>query len=172
MEFIFSKDDVRNSTLTLLTNEPIYEISTSSKSLLAETTVIKKFRRDGESEYMGLIELHGTREDECRVWGRNMPPKSESFWKSAKSFVASNGQKYTWKMKSNANQELRDQSDNTIATWERSHTGIFSKRPRPAKLSISHAAVSVADDIVSTFVVVEQWTRINRSAAASSVVVA
>ncbi|KAK7041888.1 hypothetical protein VNI00_008862 [Paramarasmius palmivorus] len=148
-------------------DEPIYEVSTTKKSLLAETTVIKKYHKDGEPEYMGLVELYA-RTDVCKVWGKDMPPKSDGFFKNGRSFVASDGQKYTWKQKSNGNQELTDQSKNVIATWERAHTGFFSGRPSAARLSIAEAGVSIADDIVVTFVDVEQWTRINQAAAAAA----
>jgi hypothetical protein len=91
MDLIFSKDDIRNCTLSLLTwpDEPIYEVSTTKKSLLAETTVIKKFRKDGEPEYMGLIELYA-RTDVCKVWGKDMPPKSDGFFKKYGDILSQN----------------------------------------------------------------------------------
>ncbi|KAK7022760.1 hypothetical protein VNI00_016963 [Paramarasmius palmivorus] len=159
MDLIFSKYDMRNSLLTRA-DEPVYEISTTRGTpLTMETTVIKKFRKDGEKEHMGLIELCRT-EDKCEVWGKNMPPKSDGFFKKyedvlrqspGRSFVASDGQKYTWKLASDGNQELCDQSKNIIATSEKAHSGFFSGKPSPARLSIATAGVPMIDDIVTTF---------------------
>ncbi|ESK89687.1 hypothetical protein Moror_16904 [Moniliophthora roreri MCA 2997] len=154
MDFLLSKDSVRNCTITRLNGQPAYEVSTPSRFFHTETTTIKKFMGH-EVHDMALIELHTYHDSVCKVWGRDMVPKSDGFFSNGKSFIASDGQKYTWKMKSDG-LRLRDTLDNTIAVFEESSVGFFGWKSRPAKLSISQAIV---DDIIATFVLVEQKRR-------------
>ncbi|EEB86916.1 hypothetical protein MPER_15965, partial [Moniliophthora perniciosa FA553] len=107
---------------------------------------------------MAVIELHELHDDVCQVWGRDIAPKSDGFFSSGRSFTASDGQKYTWKMKSDR-AVLRDKFENTIAVFEKSHTGFFSGNPSQAKMSISQTGLSLADEIVTTFVLLEQKDR-------------
>ncbi|ESK95461.1 hypothetical protein Moror_12753 [Moniliophthora roreri MCA 2997] len=158
MDLLLSKDSVRNCTITLLSGQPVYEVSTSSR-LFQKKTIIKKFR--GYEVYdMAVIELHDFHDNVCQVWGRHMLPKSDGLFSSGRSFVASDGQKYTWKTTS-GKPTLRDKLDNTIAIYERSRTGFFSGNASQAKISVSQAGLSIVDDIVATFVLVKQKDKAN-----------
>ncbi|ESK89686.1 hypothetical protein Moror_16903 [Moniliophthora roreri MCA 2997] len=167
MDLLLSKDSVRNCTMSLPNGQPIYEVSTPSRYFHTEQTTIKRLKGQ-ESRDMALIELHGFHDDVCQVWGKDMVPKSDGLFKSGKTFTASDGKRYTWKIKLSKT-ILLDQFENTIAVFENSHTGFFSGNPRQAQLSISEGGLSIADDIVATFVLVDQRNRQNqRTAAASS----
>ncbi|ESK95462.1 hypothetical protein Moror_12754 [Moniliophthora roreri MCA 2997] len=162
MDLLLSKDSVRNCTITLLTGQPVYQVSTPSRFFHTETTTIKRFKGNQVHD-MAVIERHDFHDDVCQVWGRDIVPKSDGCFSSGRSFTASDSQKYTWKMKCDR-AVLRDQFDNTIAAFEKSHTGFFSGNPSQAKISISQAGLSIADELIATFVLVEQKDRESRKA--------
>ena len=70
MDLLFSKDSVRDTTISSLDGRPIYHISTS-ETLENERTTITKFHH--EMAVIELMNLYGA--ETCRVWGRDMAHK-------------------------------------------------------------------------------------------------
>ncbi|KAF9265811.1 hypothetical protein L218DRAFT_835251, partial [Marasmius fiardii PR-910] len=103
------------------------------------------------------IEIHTLEDDVCQVWGRHLKPRSEGLMSSKRKFTSSNGQEYTWKQKTSGKKTLLwDKFQNTVAVYEDKHSGIFSGKPSPAKLSISPAGYPIVDEILVTFLFVKQ----------------
>ncbi|KAG7092976.1 hypothetical protein E1B28_009277 [Marasmius oreades] len=169
MDLIFSKDSLRDATLSLPTGQPIYEISTPDRWFHHARTMIKKFQ-PGMSlpQDMGVIEIHSWNKSVVEVWGRSVLPKSPGVFKRGELFTSSNGQQYTWKRKSRT-AVLTDKLDNTMAVYDERRTNVFSrKEPSPAKLAVAPAAVEIADEIVGTFLYFEEQERRARTSAAAN----
>ncbi|KAK1217808.1 hypothetical protein PQX77_019514 [Marasmius sp. AFHP31] len=173
MDLLFTKDSCKNTTLSLPSGAPVYEINTPSRNFHTETSTIRKYRPEGgyQADDIGIIEFHSFHTDICQIWGRDFLPKSASMWKIASAFTSSNGQTYTWRRKSST-AVLEDKFQNNVAVYDQSHTGFFSGNPRPAMLSISADAMQIIDEVVCTFFYIEQKEQTRRrtanSAAASS----
>ncbi|KAL0571016.1 hypothetical protein V5O48_010937, partial [Marasmius crinis-equi] len=148
-------ESARNATLMLPSGQPVYQVSTPTRVFHTEQTTIAKFLPDGSSIAIGLVELHSFHTDICQITGRNVLPKSDGIFRSGISFTSSNGKQYTWKRKTST-ALLTDKSGSTVATWERSHSGILSRNPRPAQLSVLSEGVQIIDEIVVTFMYIEQ----------------
>ncbi|KAL0062084.1 hypothetical protein AAF712_011084 [Marasmius tenuissimus] len=168
MDLLFTKDSPVNTTLSLPSGSPVYEISTPLRNFHTETTTIRKYRpAGGDPDDIGLIEIHSFHKDVCQLRGKDFLPKSPSMWKSTSFFTSSNGEAYTWHCKSDT-AVLNDKGENTVAMYERSHSGLISKNSQPAKLSISVEGMDIIDEIVLTFAYVEQQEQIHQRAAGSS----
>ncbi|KAL0568841.1 hypothetical protein V5O48_013127 [Marasmius crinis-equi] len=166
MELIFSKTSARNATLSLPSGQPVYELSTPSRLLHTEQTTITKFYPGNPPVTIGLVEMHSFHDDVCQLAGRNVLPKSDGFWKSGMTFTSSNGEHYTWKRKSDA-ALLSDKFKHNIAIYEESHSGFLSGTPSPAKLSVAPEGMGILDEIMVTFVYIEQQEQQSRAASAS-----
>ena len=80
MEFTFSNQDTRDTTLSLSTGQAVYQTSTpDAKFLRTETISIKKFEKDGEHD-MATVEIHSFHDDVCQVWGRDVVPKRDGLF--------------------------------------------------------------------------------------------
>jgi hypothetical protein len=60
---------------------------------------------------------------------------------------------------------LRDRINNIVALFEKSHSGIFHGSPKQAKLSVSPIGLPIVDEIVASFVLIEQRRRTEKKAA-------
>ncbi|KAL0063555.1 hypothetical protein AAF712_009564 [Marasmius tenuissimus] len=159
MDLLLTQDSPKNTTLTLSSGNPVYEISTPSRRFRTNTTTIRKYQPDGgHPNDIGVIELHSFHSDVCQIRERDFLPKSSSMWTRTLSFTSSNGEVYKWRHKS-AKAILEDKRKKTVAIYDKSHTGFFSRNPRPAMLSISVEAINIIDEIVCTFSYIEQKER-------------
>ncbi|KAK7025994.1 hypothetical protein VNI00_015825 [Paramarasmius palmivorus] len=168
MDLVFSDNNVRHTTITSLpSGQPVYRVSTTSSRILnSETATIKKISESENEELaqdIAIVKWHGLRDDTCRVRGRNVSPKHDKTFTTTKWFVASNGEKYSWKRSSNET-VLRDQTKNIVATHSRSPEDLHQ-----TKLSISQVGVPIVDDIVATFVLVEGRERKTEGASYASI---
>ncbi|KAL0571020.1 hypothetical protein V5O48_010941 [Marasmius crinis-equi] len=157
MDLIFSTDSARNTTLSLPSGQPLYDISTPSQAFHTDQTTISKIQSGRKQIAIGRVEMHSLHTDVCQVSGRDMLPKKDGIFRSGLSFTSSNGQKYTWKRKSGT-ALLSDKSKN-IASYERSHSGFLGRGRRPAKLSVAPEGVGILDEIVVTYMYIEQRPR-------------
>ncbi|KAL0563338.1 hypothetical protein V5O48_018732, partial [Marasmius crinis-equi] len=145
MDLTFSKDSVLSTTISLPSGDPVYELSTPSEKKYP--TTIK--RNDVE---IGSVELRRA----CSINGKAYSPKSGVF-SSDTTFTFSDGKKYTWKRDSwRGKVYLKDPHNETIATFNSSDPPVDPK----ATLSISNP--ELADEVIATFVYIEQRKRYSR----------
>ncbi|KAH8824581.1 hypothetical protein DL96DRAFT_1614482 [Flagelloscypha sp. PMI_526] len=183
MNFTFAKRDVWNTQILRDDDgTPFYETSTEDKTLiLGRETLLFRLGADGSKYQIGQVivgfELGGRKN--VMVGGHEIVPTSYSFLNKDQSFKASNGQKYTWKVKGESflHQlegvavgysrekilELRNSQNKSVvqvseASWD-------SKKNRPTtKLSLSPEVVEIADEIVALFIYMSgQKEKRNRS---------
>ncbi|KAL0581793.1 hypothetical protein V5O48_000272 [Marasmius crinis-equi] len=168
MDLIFSHDDARNTTLSSSSGQPLYEISTPGSR---EQTTITKLHPGEKPTEIGCVELRSGDASVCQVSGRDVLPRTGEFGRKnlAWSFTSSNGEKYTWTRKWDSNLlfDLTDTSKTSVVVYERSHSGFFSGKPRPAKLTLlpEGVALGILDEIVVTFVYIGQKAQQFRRAA-------
>ncbi|KAK1217750.1 hypothetical protein PQX77_019592 [Marasmius sp. AFHP31] len=162
MDLLLTQDSPKNTTLTLSSGNPVYEITTPSHTFHTDTTTIRKYRPDGgHPDDIGVIKLHNLRSDLCQIRGRDFLPPSSEIWTGTLSFTSSNGEVYTWCHKS-AKAILEDKRKKTVATYDKSHTGSVSSNPQPAMISISAEVMDIIDEIICTFSYIEQKERNRR----------
>ncbi|KAL0568170.1 hypothetical protein V5O48_013820 [Marasmius crinis-equi] len=161
MDLIISEDDrAKTTTFSLATGQPVYQVTVQSRgSFRSETRTISKFQHPGAPPTdIGMVELHSMSSDICQFWGRDIRPRTDmNSLSGAKGFTSSvNGQQYKWKRKLKK-AELTDKFRNTVAVYEDSRSGrLSSKGKTPAKLSVTPAAMGFLDEIIVTFVYIEQ----------------
>jgi len=101
------------------------------------------------------------------VWGRDVTPRRRML-SSSEEFIAADGQSYKWKSDWNDFRLVRnDGSDAPIASYDHGSLGILS-RSKPPTLSVTPEGVPILDDIVATWVYVDQKRRRRRAAAAAA----
>ncbi|KAK1220565.1 hypothetical protein PQX77_016660 [Marasmius sp. AFHP31] len=156
MDLVYSKDDQKNATLSLITGEPVYEIYTVEKFLQSEPTWIRKYQcSEHRPVEIGQVRVRSFHKDVCQLRGKDIRPRSMDSLSTKRSFTSlANGQKYIWKRKF-SKAKLLDKSKNTVAVYEESHSGFLSTKA-PAKLSIAPDGMAIIDEIVVTFVYFEQ----------------
>ncbi|KAL0570687.1 hypothetical protein V5O48_011275 [Marasmius crinis-equi] len=159
MDLIVSEDK-KTTTLSLPTGQPIYQITAKSRGTFrGETKVISKFQHPGAAPTdVGLVEVHSLSSDVCQFWGRDIRPRTDyNSMSEDKIFTSSvTGQKYKWH-RGLQKSKLTDKFKNTVASYEESHSSLLSsKRKSPAKLSVTPAGMQFLDEIVVTFVYIEQ----------------
>ncbi|KAK1217753.1 hypothetical protein PQX77_019595 [Marasmius sp. AFHP31] len=167
MDLLFTKNFTKNTSLTLPDGSLGYEISTPSRKLHTDTTIIRRYPPSGgDPESIGVIELHSIRTDVCQVHGKDFLPKSDSTHNISMTFTSSNGEVYKWRRES-TKAFLDDKSEETVATYEEGHTGLLGGIPRQAKLSISTEAMDIIDEVVCTFFYIEQKEQTRRRFASN-----
>ncbi|KAK7016985.1 hypothetical protein VNI00_008877 [Paramarasmius palmivorus] len=161
MDLIFPNQNTSTTTFTLSSGQALYKTSTDLGAKHSKTILIKKLDPDlkengsGERD-MAFLEIHKFHDDVCRVWGRDVALKTDGLFTSARSFDASDGKRYTWKFESSIGRgELKNASGEIIALSE--------KYPAQMKLTIEGDGLKIADDIVATFVIADQWARITNA---------
>ncbi|KAK1217809.1 hypothetical protein PQX77_019515 [Marasmius sp. AFHP31] len=170
MDFLLTVDSTVNTTLSLPSGTPVYEITTPLRTFRTHTTTIRKYEQEGGDPHdIGIVELHSLHKDVCQLRGKDFLPKKPSMLNlSSFSFTSSKGEEYTWHRKSDTQTVLNDKNKNAVATYEQSHAGLLNKEPRPAKLSVSAEVMEVADEIVCTFTYVKQKEEIRKRTARGS----
>ncbi|KAH7882509.1 hypothetical protein F5I97DRAFT_1905650 [Phlebopus sp. FC_14] len=163
MRLTFSSTDYRNSRLSDDYGHVLYTIETPS-SWSKKTTISKHstWRSFGvSSEVVAVIDWHWIRSPTIHFRGQAVSAKTmftRRFWTSNRSFVASDGQTYKWKIKS-TNCSLRAEKSSTeLAKYHKRNFGIM-KASHPPYLEVSPSILHILDDIVTSFVYVEKVSR-------------
>ncbi|KAJ8074320.1 hypothetical protein PM082_012633 [Marasmius tenuissimus] len=156
MDLVYSKDNQKNATLSLISGEPAYEIYTVGKFLQSEPTWIRKYQCSEQRPVeIGQVRVRSFHNDVCQLRGKDIRPRSIDSLSTKRSFTSlANGQKYIWKRKF-SKAKLLDNTKNTIAVYEESHSGFLSTKA-PAKISVAPDGMPIIDEIVVTFVYFER----------------
>jgi len=84
---------------------------------------------------------------------------------SSRTFIAPNGSKYKWKLKSKSNEFslVEDGSKDVVAQSHRPKPGVISTEPRnKLNLDLTAQATSFIDLVVLTFIIMEEYERDRR----------
>lgn len=102
------------------------------------------------------------------VWGRNITPVRPGIFSQSAVFVAADGLPYKWKIDWDLLRLVRNDGSHTpVAFFDPGSLGILS-RPKPATLSVTPEGLPILDDIVATWVYMEQRRRRRRNQASTS----
>ncbi|KAJ8096262.1 hypothetical protein PM082_011410 [Marasmius tenuissimus] len=149
MDFIYSEDNSKNTTISSATGQPVYEVSTQEDTSSSEPTVIKKFQNPRDPPVdIGQVKMRSFHSDVCELLGRDIRPRKGDLW--SRSFTSLvNGQEYTWDQE-DSKATLTDEFENTVAIYEGRRSEV------PVKLSVTLEGMSILDEIVVTCIYHEQ----------------
>ncbi|KAH8824580.1 hypothetical protein DL96DRAFT_1614479 [Flagelloscypha sp. PMI_526] len=172
MNLTFAKRDIWNTQILKDDDvDPLYETNTEDTTLLirGRETVLFRVGADGSQYRIAQVivgfELGGRKS--VMVAGQEIVPTPYTLFNKNQSFIASNGQKYTWRVKGDtfvqllqgvgANQsketivELLDSRNNSVvqvyeASWD-------TKKNQPTtRLALSSEVVGITDEIVALYI--------------------
>ncbi|KIY67136.1 hypothetical protein CYLTODRAFT_454759 [Cylindrobasidium torrendii FP15055 ss-10] len=152
MDLRFTDDSADNTIILLPDDTPAYFVETEHKFLVHSRTVIKKTHADTITE-MGSVKLSSMLDDGfVNVWGRNITPQSTGMFSASRTFVASDGKSYKWKVEMGSPLYLISTGNHhTVASYDRGSLGFFGKARLPS-LSVTPEGMPIGDDIIGTFV--------------------
>ncbi|KAG7086849.1 hypothetical protein E1B28_002770 [Marasmius oreades] len=110
---------------------------------------------------MAVIDSHSSWGDNLvQVWGRGHAPRREGFFSTSEVFTASDGRSYRWKNDWDC-MILVSEDGTCVTSYEPGSYGLFSK-PSPPKLTVSWNAVQIVDEIIATWIYMQQKKRTRR----------
>jgi hypothetical protein len=170
MNLSLSKDEPRNTILTLPDGRPLYQIETPSKFIGTEVTRIKNAAQNYSDT--GMIEWHSFHTTVIYVGQRLIEPHKGGTFGSSKVFQAMDGQMYKWKTKAGCPELVTDDNvESVLAVYHKSHHGLFSES-RLATLDITPQGMHILDDIVTTFVWFEHKRRESNQSSINAGIIA
>ncbi|KAK7437103.1 hypothetical protein VKT23_018729 [Stygiomarasmius scandens] len=162
MELSLSEQDPFNAVFFAPDGSAIYHTDTPLTFFSTRHTTINKLSRDGPQQ-MAVVEVHGWSDSIVNVWGRSFVPCQSHTFTNSEAFVASDNRSYKWKNDWGGQLTLHpdDGSDQIIAMYDSGSLGILSNS-RPPTLAILPPGQHIMDEIVATFIYMEEKRRRRR----------
>ncbi|KAJ8093666.1 hypothetical protein PM082_023458 [Marasmius tenuissimus] len=160
MDLILADPDPWNTTFALPDGQPIYHVETNIGFLSRDSTFVKKISGRNAAD-MSIIDSQSSwGENLVRVWGKNVAPHREGFISTSEVFTASDGKSYKWKNDWDI-MTLTSPDGSYVASFDPGSSGLFSKYS-PAVLRVHPQAVHIVDEIVATWIYMQQKKRTRR----------
>ncbi|KAF9445301.1 hypothetical protein P691DRAFT_762623 [Macrolepiota fuliginosa MF-IS2] len=150
----FSERSVSDTVLLTDSGQPLYHVSTSTFGFKT------KIKKSGQST-QGLVTMASMEQvfdSPVILWGKHINLTGENFFSMSRTFTASDGCRYKWKVEADEPMTLVTHERTgraVVATFDRGSYGIFSKS-RPMSLSVSDEYRHILDDIVVTCIFMEK----------------
>ncbi|ESK89113.1 hypothetical protein Moror_5286 [Moniliophthora roreri MCA 2997] len=157
MELSLMDSDPWNTVFILPDGHPLYHVETDVGFFSSKPSTIKKIMGPDAAD-MAIVDS-GSWDSLVSVWGRNITPQREGIFSVSESFIASDGKSYKWKVDWDSTVlVINDGSHTLTAAYDSGSLGFFSNS-RPPTLNILPHGVQIADEIIATWIYMEQKRR-------------